>query len=298
MQRSDYHNADGVRLAFGNSLGRHSFRIMITDTKFRLRLFDGLLARVFIIAVSLAGCLELASVKGESVIAFWDFNDGFDEPNETVRIQHLASIGSGTLYQQRADTDGNGKGGLAYANASLSINASDGRAMAWNDISKSGDNDAEFFVEFSTVGFTGIQVRFDVLGDGDVNSEIVSYDLKYDVNPLVEVTNPGDVVGTVYDFAGGLSTTVFNNQPISPNGDTFITETIDLSGIAEVNDQSVVILRIDDLDGNDSLRFDNFLVTGVTAIPEPSTAVALALAFAFVVGRRRRASFHLPRTFA
>lgn len=260
---------------------------MIFNTRISCPQTCRLLARLLLFVALSCGATDLGLVRGESVIAFWDFNDGFDEPNESVRIQHLASIGNGTVYQQRADTDGNGKGGQAFVDASLSINAADGRAMAWDDISKSGDNDAEFFIEFSTVGFTNIQVQFDVLGDGDVNSEIVSYDVKYDTNPLVEVINPGDVVGTVNDFAGGVSTTVFNNQPIAPNGDTFITETIDLSGIAAVNDQSIVVLRIDDLDGNDSLRFDNVLVTGVTAIPEPSTAGALALAACLLIGRRK-----------
>ena len=46
-----------------------------------------------------------------NLIAFWDFNDGFDVADETVQIVHTASQRSGTLYQQRADTDGNGKGG-------------------------------------------------------------------------------------------------------------------------------------------------------------------------------------------
>lgn len=247
------------------------------------------LSLIFITALGAAlGALQPDAAKAESVIAFWDFNDGFDEPNDSVQIQHLATIGTGTIYQQRADTDGNGKGGTAFADPLLSISTVDGRGIAWNDISKSGDNDAEFFVELSTAGFTNIKIRFDVQGEGDAASEIDSYDLKFDVNPLVDVVNPGDVVGTVKDFAGGLSTSIVGNQPIAPNGDTFISETIDLSATPAVNDQAVLVLRFDDFDGNDSLRFDNFLVTGVSAVPEPSMAGLLALTLGVAAGRRRK----------
>lgn len=222
------------------------------------------------------------------MIAFWDFNDGFSAADESVQITHLATIGSGTIYQQRADTDGNGKGGVAYANPMLGINAIADRAMAWDDISKSGDNDAEFFVEFSTVGYTDIQVRFDVQGDNDATSSIVAYDMKFDINPLEDVTNPGDVVGTIKDFDGGVSTSIFNNQAIATDGTTFTVQSIDLSGFTAMNNQGTVALRIDDLDGNDSLRFDNFLVTGVSAVPEPSVAGLLSLGLLGAFSRRRQ----------
>ena len=34
--------------------------------------------------------------------------------------------------------------------------------MAWDDVSKSGDNDAEFFITFSSAGFPNINLYFDI----------------------------------------------------------------------------------------------------------------------------------------
>lgn len=248
--------------------------------------------RCFPRAWLLLASLALApSAHAESVIAFWDFNDGFSVPNESVQIVHNASIGSGTLYQQRADTDGNGKGGIAYSNPSLGIDVIDGRAMAWDDISKTGENDAEFFVEFSTIGFSAIRLRFDLQGNDDTNTQgVVSYDLKYDLDPLVDVVNPGDVIGTIKDFQDGTSNTIFNNKSLPPNGTSYVSEELDLTTLTALNNQSTVSIRLDDFDANDAMRIDNFTITGVTAIPEPSSAAVLLLMSGGLIaaGRRRR----------
>lgn len=234
------------------------------------------------------GALSANVASADTVIALWDFNDGFDVPHETVQIVHAASQGSGTLYQQRADTDGNGKGGVAFADPSLGISVIDGRAMAWDDIAKGGENDAEIFAEFSTIGFTNIRIRFDVQGNGEGADEIVTYDLKYDINPLVDVVNPPDVVGTIKDFAGGLSTEIQDDRPLPANGSTFISDTIDLSGFTDLNNQSTVAIRLDNFKENDAMRIDNFMITGITAVPEPASPAFLCVAFGCVAVRRRR----------
>ncbi|WP_167546578.1 PEP-CTERM sorting domain-containing protein [Stieleria maiorica] len=228
--------------------------------------------------------LFAAPARGD-VIAFWDFNNGYGVPDESIQIVHAATVGSGTLYQQRGDTDGNGKDGLAFSAPGLGIDTIDGQAMAWDDIAKSGDNDAEFFVEFSTVGFTDIQVRFDLRGNGDGADEIVSYDLKYDLNPLDDIAFSG---GTIKDFAGGLSTSLLNNQPINANGSTFISETVDLAGVTAINHQPNVVIRFDDFRENGQMRIDNVLITGITAIPEPTSLGLLTLGGGLMVLRRGR----------
>ncbi|MCO8124653.1 PEP-CTERM sorting domain-containing protein [Stieleria sp. TO1_6] len=245
--------------------------------------------------VAIVGPIMLSShapAHADTVIGFWDFNDGYVEADESPQIIHTASQGSGILYQQRADTDGNGKDGVVFTDAALGINAADGQAMAWDDVAKSGDNDAEWFVEFSTLGFQTIQVRFDIRGNGDPVEEIMSYDLKYDTNALVDVTNPGDVVGTIKDFAGGLSTDLLNNQTLALVDGSFVTQTIDLSAVTALNNQTTVALRFDDFsrnDANGAMRIDNFMITGVTAIPEPGSAGLLGLiGGACVICQRRR----------
>jgi hypothetical protein len=221
---------------------------------------------------------------GQQVISFWDFNDGFSVADDSAQIVHNASIGTGIIYQQRAETDGNGKGGVDYANALFGIDVEGDRSIAWNDVARSGDNDAELFVTFSTTGFENIALSFDARGNAD--GGIVSYDIKYDTNPLQDINFEGN---TIKDFADGNSTTFGNNTSFTPPADDFSRFTIDLAGVALANDQSVFAVRFDDIDENDALRFDNFLVTGTAiAIPEPSSLVLTGAGCLFTTLRRRK----------
>jgi hypothetical protein len=220
----------------------------------------------------------------DTLIAYWDFNMPFSFPDKSVQIIHSASSGNGFLYQQRADTDGNGKTGNAYANVDYGINSTAGLAMAWDDIAKSGDNDAEFFMTFSTLSLTNVTVSFDIRGNTSI---IPSFDLKYSLNSLVDVTNPGAVIGTIKDFSGGISTEIFNNQPLAA-GASYQRVTMNLGSITALNNQAYVALRIDDFDdgtGNNDLRIDNILIT---AIPEPSATMFGAMSLFALLRRRRK----------
>jgi hypothetical protein len=225
----------------------------------------------------------LAPHTQAALVAFWDFNNGFDAGVNSIQVVHNASIGTGTLYQQRADIDGNGKGGVAFVDVPNGINAAIGQAMAWDDIAKSGDNDAEFFLVFSTLGLQGVSLSFDLRGNSGI---IPGFDLKYSTTPLDDVLNPGDVIGTVKDFAGGISTEVFNNYTVNAS-DVFTRITLDLSSITGLNNQSYVAIRLDDFDsgtGNNDMRIDNVMIT---AIPEPSTALLGGLSLLSLLRRRR-----------
>ena len=244
--------------------------------------------RKFVFAFLFA-CMTPPSVsQAETVLAFWDFNDGYDVGGGAVQVALNATMGSGILYQQRADIDGNGKGGFAYANPLLSINSVDGQALTWSDVGVSGDNDAELFFQTSTLGYSNIKIRFDVRGNGDAG--ISRYDLKYDLLALEDATNPGDVVGTIKDFAGGASTSILNNQALATDADTFVTETIDLASLSAVNDQGIVVFRMDDIKDNDQMRIDNLLITGVASVPEPSSVAGVCGIATVILMRRRRRS--------
>lgn len=235
----------------------------------------------------LASCslLALSSSSFGTVIAFWDFNDGYVVPDESPQIVHSASIGSGTIYQQRADTDGNGKDGIAFTDTENGIDVSDGQAMAWDDIAKSGDNDAEFFIVFSTAGYTDITISFDLRGNDGI---IPGYDLKFSLATIEDVTDPGDVVGTIKDFADGISSEIYNNQSVNATA-SYSRIVVDLSATTELNDESYVVLRFDDWQngtGNDDMRIDNLLITG-TPVPEPSGILLGALGLLGLLRRRR-----------
>lgn len=233
------------------------------------------------ILISFFLCLQL---QGQSVIANWDFNDGYSFDNDTPQIVHSASIGSGTIYQQRADTDGNGKSGNAFNQ--FGITSSAGKSMAWDDVGKSGDNDAEFFLTVSTLGYRNINLYFDILGNE--NAGIVSFDLKYDFNAL-EDTNPADVSGTVKDFNAGSSSDLLNNEtlPVSINAiDADFTQ-ISVSFAGLLDNQNFVAIRLDDFKENDAMSIDNVVITG-TVIPEPSTYAIVLASLALLVAIYRK----------
>ena len=237
--------------------------------------------------LSILACLALGQTSSSAVVvAFWDFNDGFSEADEVPQIVHGATQGSGTLYQQRADTDGNGKGGTSFVDAINAINASDGKSMAWDDVGKGGDNDAEVFVVFSTTGLQNIRFRFDLEGNPD--DGITSYDVKYALSPLVDVVNPPDVTGTIKDFDGGTSVSLLNNNlvPAGTNAG-FVEVALDFSGETALNNQSTVVIRFDDFKENDGMKIDNVLITA-DAIPEPSSTALVALGALGLAARRRR----------
>lgn len=224
------------------------------------------------------------TLNAQSLIANWDFNDGFSLDNDTPQIIHNASSGSGVIYQQRADTDGNGKGGNAFNQ--FGISSSSGKSMAWDDVSKSGENDAEFFITFSSLGFQNINLYFDIKGNDDAG--ILSYDLKYDFTNL-EDSNPIDVSGTVKDFASGSSLSFLNNQdlPTSISGVNAEFSRISLDFGSLLDNQNFVALRLDDFKENDSMSIDNVLITG-TVIPESSTYALLLGLFTMVFALIRK----------
>lgn len=236
---------------------------------------------------TLFGVVISAAMSGSSlasVVAFWDFNT-ITGINEAPQIVIPASQGTGTVYQQRADTDGNGKGGNAYANAPEGIDVVAGSGMAWDDIAKGGDNDAEFFITFSTTNIKDLVVSFDLRGN---TGNIPSFDLKYSLTNLVDVTDPGDVIGTIKDFSGGLSTEIYSNYVVNAVA-SYTRIVLDLSSITALNNSAVVALRFDDWaqgTGNDDMRVDNFLVTG-TAVPEPSSALLGLIGLTALLRRRR-----------
>ena len=233
-------------------------------------------------------------IHSQEVIAFWDFNEGFEVPDETAQIVHNSSVGSGTIYQQRADTDGNGKGGNAFTSALFGIDAADGRSIAWDDVAKSGPNDAELFIAFSTTGFENVEISYDA--EGNDEDGIVAYDIKFDTNPLEDIVFEGN---TIKDFAGGNSTFLSdgtqagieagNNAALPTLPDAFSRFTIDFSPVVAANDQQFFVVRFDDIDNNDDFRLDNVLVTGTAiAVPEPSSlAVVISGCIAAMLRRRK-----------
>ena len=243
---------------------------------------------LYILFYFLIGVFTL--LHSQSVVAFWDFNDGFSEENDSPQIVHTATSGNGIIYQQRADTDGNGKSGNAFSQFGITSQA--GKSMAWDDVSKSGDNDAEFFITFSTSGFQNVKLHFDILGNYDAAAEdgIVSFDLKYDFNPLEDViASEVSTTTSIKDFASGNSTNLLSNKalPASINAQdaSFSPVTVDFGSL--LDDQNFVAIRLDDFKENKEMSIDNLVITAV--IPEPNmyATILASVVLLFVILRRK-----------
>ena len=213
---------------------------------------------------------------GAEIIAFWSFNNGFDVKNGASQIVHDSDVGNAVLYQQRADTDGNGKSGNSYTLEGESIPP--GKAMAWDDVAKSGDNDAEFFITVSTKGYSNIKISMDIGGNSD--DGIVSFDMKYSFDPLQDAVIE-DVDGIIKDFNNGISIDHLNDWPANPlpgyrrkvldfkgGKIPLIPDQADPLELLAIEDKELVVIRFDDWEDNDALRIDNVLIEGTnTSLP-------------------------------
>ncbi|MES2438348.1 MAG: hypothetical protein V4584_04755 [Verrucomicrobiota bacterium] len=232
----------------------------------------------------------LSGISHATTIAFWDFNDHPTLPSQVVQVIHNASTGAGILYQQKAEIELDGKTGVDYANAGEGLNAIAGKGMGWDDVAKSGStDDGEFFITFSTFNFNSIVVSFDIKGNLDAGEGIQSFDLKYaltalDNNAAFTGTSTG-ASGSIKVFAGGLNTSVYNNQAVSTS-DVYTRVSFDLSSITALNNQNYVALRFDDWKEGNALSIDNLLITGI-AVPEPTTALLGGITLLGLLRRRR-----------
>ena len=207
-------------------------------------------------------CALPASAATQLVL--WTF--GPNSAGFTTAATSGVNSGSAILTLADGDLDANGKDGTAYMDI-VGTNHDPGQSAAWNDIKVQGP-DAEVLIEFSTLGYKDVSVRFDYRSEG-----AVSFDLAYSLNNV--------------DF-----TQVADNESINVNWDNDIFETVslDFSSTSALNNQGTLYFRIDDLEegtGNDRFAFDNFEISA-NPIPEPSTGVLLGSAFLIALRRRRR----------
>jgi hypothetical protein len=147
---------------------------------------------------------------GRLVRHFPSGDDRFLGFQQRLRFHELAPADADHPHRDQRHRDPNGKGGVAFDGTANGLGAvTAGSAMAWDDVAKSGENDAEFFIAFSTAGFTNLVVSFDIKG-----TLIESFDLKYSLSSLIDVTNPTDVIGTIKAFDGSQQD-FLNDQAVS-----------------------------------------------------------------------------------
>jgi len=210
--------------------------------------------------------LALSSVANASLMAVWDFGPG--SAYYTLVPQYEYVSGVPTLAAGNADYDTNGGDGVDFTDAAGNSHAA-GQALHWNDVSKSGDNDACIIITIDTTGWQDMSIRWDYKSDNDGDKKgPVSFDLDYQV---------GD---------GGWFN-ILDNYAITRD-DAWHELNYDLSLLTAINNQSSVQFRINDLDEADlsgDYWQDNIQLTG-TAVPEPFSAVLLALGGVALLSKR------------
>jgi hypothetical protein len=201
--------------------------------------------------------LALGSVANANLMAVWSF--GPNSTNYTLVPQYEYVSGAPTLAAGNADYDADGGNGVAFTDAAGNSHIA-GQALHWNDVSKSGDNDAYIIITIDTTGWQDMSIRWDYMSDNSGGKRgPVRFDLDYAVGS-------GDWIN------------ILNNEAITRD-EAWHEFSYDLSSLTAINNQSSVQFRINDLqeaDGQEDGDYwqDNVQLTGV---PEPLSVVFLAL---------------------
>ncbi len=123
--------------------------------------------------------LASANSASADLMSFWSF--GPNSTNYTLVPQYEYVSGVPTLTAGNADYDTNGGDGVEFTDAAGNYHDA-GQALHWDDVSKSGDNDAYIIITMDTTDWQDMAIRWDYKSDnsGDKTGP-VSFDLDYQV---------------------------------------------------------------------------------------------------------------------
>ncbi len=266
------------------------------------------------IIAAVVGLSSLSSVNAQTLIAGWDFSE-----QEVQDAVYVGGVPVGTIGANFTDTTPNGTG--AAARGMLYFDGTQGSSL-WDGEISSGQVAA--FVGTASINTTINTTRRTTLAPANAPVFGVNFDsnlggLALGFNPvvgsrdtLVIGLNTTGYETVIMSFAqaidSGTSATISWSYKIGAGGSlvstgvsttfnstTFSTSTVNLSAITAVNNVNNLFLvgtfTADTL-GAGLAGFDNIQVTGVAAIPEPSSYAALAgvAALGLVAARRRRSA--------
>jgi hypothetical protein len=228
----------------------------------------------------------ITTEAGASMIAYWSFNNGFNGLSASPSMVHNADIGTAELFQQRSALDMDGVDGTSHTTMSgQSFPA--GQAIAWDEVNGVSEDRGEILISFSTIGMEDIEMGFDILGNS--NPQILAADLDYDLLGLVEISNPQNPTGPMLKAFASAGTTRHDNLTVGANASGYSRVTIPLSDVAAIDNESVVVFRLNDFNFGGSLAIDNLEITGVEIVPEPHNLGILWLgSFVWLLMKRQR----------
>ena len=175
------------------------------------------------------------NIFSQTQMAIWDFPTVSNASNTSINASTDILTGTPSLQQYNQTIDDNGVNGTPY----LDINGVShvaSKAISWNDITGSG-TDAELIMTLNTSGWSSISMRFDYKSES-----ANSFDVEYSIN------------------GGANWTQIINNTVINSDGYVnWDSKTVSLSSYTIIENQSSVMIKIQDLDntGNDKFSFDN-----------------------------------------
>jgi hypothetical protein len=222
-------------------------------------------------AIALGGVvflLALGSVANASLMAVWDC--GPNSTHYTLVPQYEYVSGVPTLAAGNADYDNNGGDGVEFTDAAGNSHDA-GQALHWNDVSKSGGDDAYIIITIDTTGWQDMSIRWDYMSDNSGNKRgPVRFDLDYAVG-------------------SGNWINILNNEAITRD-EAWHEFSYDLSSLTAINNQSSVQFRINDIKEDASKPDGDYWQDNVqlTGVPEPFTAVLLALGGVALLSKRSK----------
>ena len=134
------------------------------------------------------------------------------------------------------------------------------------------------------MGMRKISIGFDVLGNSDPGVFVA--DVDYDLLALVDITDPAGGTDPIKAFASA-GTNRHDNLPIGATSTTYSRVTISLADVQELNDQTVVSLRLRDFGFGGATSIDNVEITG-RPLPEPNSLALLSMGCFCYLNRNRR----------
>ena len=262
---------------------------------------------------TLACCSLLAAMQTQAqVITDWTFENyavGFNpNPAPAIGSGTASAIGMANSYGT-PNPSTNAPDVLASAMVSSTGTGNEWRirgqgtpavpANGWSSLAPIGTQAAEFTA--STVGFTGIQVSFDVemTGQAEANLEVLftTDGISWNNAVISSVATAGATIKNNTTSANTVMGSYISLLPSAFNNSI----TVDLSGITGANNDSNFGIRlvnasmgIDDTNAagtaynnsSGNWRFDNVQISGVAAAPEPSTLALAGLGLTSLFGFR------------
>lgn len=263
---------------------------------------------LFLVFVSLSA-VQTQSVRGD-VVTQWNFNSTNDDASATTGTT-TPSVGSGSV-SLFGNTTASFAGGTLTPSQS-SDPATGANNSAWNVSTFSSVTQFTDGIQanVSTAGFSDVVISWDQRTSNS-SSKYVAFFYSTDGTNFVQATGNLFTAGTLSGSLNPAGDSVLGNLFVNGSGDRFHNQrSVNLSSIAGANDNPNFAFRIvSAFDPNTSAftgtnaafasggtwRFDMLTVSGITAIPEPSSIATLGVlsAIAMIRARRRRAAAGSP----